>query len=88
MSTSFDYGLAVQGIGALAGAWGEYETGKEANKLKKEQFEYEKAKDLAMNTKMDSAQLNLDNAFGVPVSGEKKKKNPDGTDVVESAAVA
>ncbi|MGB3988534.1 MAG: hypothetical protein WBK67_02455 [Minisyncoccales bacterium] len=78
----------IQGAGALAGAWGQYETGKEANALKKEQLEYEKQKDDAYNKKIDVAQANLDDAFSDSVLNTKKKKNPDGTDVVETAAVA
>lgn len=88
MSQNFDYGLGIQGLGALAGAWGQYETGREANKIKRDQLAYEKQKDDAYNKKIDTAQANLDDAFSDSVLNTKKKKNPDGTDVVETAAVA
>lgn len=82
-TTGFDWGSALNAAGALVGAWGQYETGKEANKLKREQLAYEKQKDDAYKAKLDEAQINLDDAFGDSIFNTKKKKNPDGTDVVE-----
>ncbi|MDT8337570.1 MAG: hypothetical protein RQ763_00080 [Sulfurimonas sp.] len=75
---SGDTSMTIQGLGALAGAWGQYETGKEANKIKKEQLAYEKQKDDAYNAKIDKAQTNLDDAFSDSIFNvnNKKKKNP------------
>ena len=83
MATGFDWGSALNAAGAIAGAWGQYETGKEYNKIKKEQLAYEKQKDAAYQARIDEAQVNLDDAFGDSVLNTKKKKNPDGTDVAE-----
>lgn len=91
MSQNFNYGLGIQGLGALAGAWGQYETGKEANKIKREQLAYEKQKDDAYNAKMDEAQVNLDDAFSDSIFNAKKKKTTDedaATDIVEPTLMA
>lgn len=56
-------GSALQGIGSLAGAWGQYESGKESNKLKKQQLEYEKSKDVLANSKLDAQQKSWDDAW-------------------------
>ena len=85
--TNQDTALALQGIGAFADAWGSYETDKQKNKLLKEQFDYEKQKDMTYNAKMDSAQQNLEDAFSSSSLAPKKKKNPDGTDVVDTTTV-
>lgn len=81
---SKDTALAIQGFGALAGAWGQYESDKTKNKLLNKQLDYENQKDLVATTKMDTAQSNLEDAFNNSAFGKKKKKkNADGTDVVE-----
>jgi hypothetical protein len=76
-----DYGTILQGIGALAGAWGSYESEKKRNKLLDEQFKYEKSKDANAQAKLDKAQTSLDNAFENSMlnTTNKKKKNADGT---------
>jgi hypothetical protein len=81
---SKDTAMTIQGFGSIASAWGQYETDKQKNKLAKEQLDYEKQKDLAMNTKMDLAQSNLDDAFSNSALNKKKKFNADGTPVVDT----
>ena len=81
--TDTNLATLVSGFGAVANAYGAYETGKKKNKIAQQQLDYEKQKDLAANLKMDTAQSNLEDAFSASTLGKKKKKNPDGTDVVE-----
>ena len=71
---SKDTALTIQGVGSLASAWGQYETGKEKNKLLKSQLQYEKDKDKIANAKMDTAQSNLEDAWENSTLNKKKKK--------------
>jgi hypothetical protein len=75
-----DTGLAMQGFGSLASAWGSYETDKQRNKLLKEQLDYEKSKDALANERLNMAQSELDDAFmDSDLFGKKKKKTTDST---------
>ena len=76
---SKDTALSIQGIGTIASAWGKYETDKTRNKLLKEQLDFEKARDVRANTRMDMAQKNYDDAFLPTPEMAKKKKKADGT---------
>lgn len=84
-------GSLLQGIGSIAGAWGNYESEKKRNDLLNQQFSYEKEKDANAKQKLDKAQSSLDNAFDNSVFNlaTKKKKNADGTDIIDpTVAVA
>jgi hypothetical protein len=78
--------LWVQGIGALASAWGAYEVGKEKNKIEKQKLEYEKNKDKITADKQAQAQAELDNAMA-NVYGSKKKKADKTTGSLSDAFV-
>lgn len=67
-------GLAIQGIGALAGAWGQYENGVADRKQREKEFEYQKELDTKAFDKQDLAQSNLDDAFASSDFNLKKKK--------------
>lgn len=84
--TAGNTGQLLQGIGAVAGAWGSYESDKKRNKLLDKQFAYEQEKDANAQAKLDKAQLSLDSAFDSSLfSGvNKKKKNADGTDIIDT----
>ena len=84
------WGLAIQGLGALAGAWGQYETGKKQAKIEQEKFDYAKQRDALADGKADEAQANLDNAFEDSIlntNKKKKKKTDDLTPALEPIAV-
>jgi len=66
-------GLIIQGVGALAGAYGSYKVGKESNRIAKEQLAYEKTKDTNVANRQAQAQAELDGAM-YSVYGTKKKK--------------
>lgn len=61
--SNINIGDTLQGIGSIAGAWGQYENGKESSKLKKKQLEYEMSKDTLANAKLDSQQKSWDDAW-------------------------
>lgn len=82
--SAFNWGSAIQGIGSLAGAWGSYESAKKANKLQKEQFDYEKSKDALALTKINEHQKNVDDAFSDFTLDGKKKKKADGSDIIDN----
>lgn len=67
-----DFGTTLQGVGALAGAWGNYTTGKQQNKLIKQQFNHQIDLDNRAIAKEDAAQENFDSA-SQSVFGKKKK---------------
>jgi len=73
-----DFGTLLEGAGSLASAWGEYEMGKEANKIAKERLKYEKSKDAIASRKRAQAQAELGgalaNVYGTDRKKEKKKK--------------
>lgn len=84
-------GSLLQGIGSIAGAWGNYESEKKRNKMLEKQFAYEQEKDSNAKAKLDKAQSSLDNAFDNSLFADitKKKKNADGTDIIDpTVAVA
>ena len=66
----------VMGAGQIANAWGQYKTGKEANKIAKEQLAYEKEKDVAQSKMLSEAQVEVDTAID-NVFNPKKKKTTD-----------
>lgn len=72
-------GLYVQGIGALASAWGNYKIGKEQNDIAKQLLQYEKDKDTAITTKTAEAQKEFEDGFD-SVFNPKKKKTTEATD--------
>ena len=83
---SKDKALAIQGVGSLASAWGQYETGKTRNKLMQQQFDYQKSLDTKAFAKQDEAQKNLDDAFAdsdFNIKKKKKKKDALGNDIVD-----
>ena len=78
-----DAALGLQGVGALASAWGQYETGKQRNKLLKEQLDYAKKQDALALNKQKQAQSNLEDAFSYSdLNLNKKKKKNTLTDIV------
>lgn len=84
-----DVGSIMQGAGALAGAWGNFEADKQRNKFLQEQMNYEKKKDQYAQGKLDKAQASLDDAFDNSVlNPNKKKKNPATTDITDPLAVS
>ena len=56
-------GDVFQGVGSLAGAWGQYESSKDASSLKKKQLQYEMDKDALANAKLDAQQKSWDDAW-------------------------
>lgn len=79
----WDWMSALDTVGKLASAWGQYEVGKEQAEIEREKLAYEKAKDVAVAQKTELAQnqLNsaLDNVYGV------KKKKDDSTSTLTDA---
>ena len=74
-----DTALAIQGVGSLASAWGQYESDKKRNKLLQQQLDYEQKQNDLANQKQVQAQASLDNAFDTAdlnLNKKKKKKNP------------
>ena len=75
-----DTALALQGFGALVGAYGQYKTDKRRNKLLQEQFDYAKKQDALALAKQNKAQSNLEDAFSDsdlnPTKKKKKKTDP------------
>lgn len=86
----FNWGTVLQGIGALAGAWGSYETSKEATKIEKEKLSYEKNKDAIAEAKTQIAQDNLDSALSsvYTTTNKKKKKTSTLDDAFASTNIA
>jgi len=85
---SKDTALTLQGVGALANAWGQYENGKKRNKLLGQQFEYAKQQDASALAKQNKAQSNLDDAFSYSdLNPNKKKKKKDTLDTGSSVNV-
>jgi len=72
-----DSALALQGIGSLASAWGQYKTSKKRNKLLQDQFNYAKKQDALALAKQNKAQDNLDDAFSYSDLNPNKKKKKD-----------
>ncbi|MDQ7044728.1 MAG: hypothetical protein Q9M32_02275 [Sulfurimonas sp.] len=74
-----NYGAIFSGLGALAGAWGSYAGAKKQSKIAQEKLDYQKERDKLADTKMDTAQLNLEDAFSNSDlnSLNKKKKKKD-----------
>ncbi len=90
LTKDVDWGNVAKGAGALAGAWGAYETGKEQNKILRENLAYEKSKDAITANKQSLAQNELNNAL-VDVYGkdeEDKKKKKKSADKLTDAFVA
>ena len=80
---SKDTALTLQGVGALASAWGQYKTNKKRNQLLADQFNYAKKQDALALSKQNKAQSNLDNAFSYSdLNPNKKKKKKDTLDTV------
>jgi hypothetical protein len=75
-----DIGLGLEGIGTLAGAWGQYELGKAQNKLIKEQLNYQKQKDALALKKLAEREDAINDAFGTSKKSEE-------ADLIPSAAV-
>lgn len=74
----FGLGTILQGVGALAGAWGSYEVGKKKNALMEEQLAYEKKKDQQVSDRQAQAQAELDGAmYNVYGTAKKKAKKED-----------
>jgi len=69
-----DLGAGLQGIGAVAGAWGQYESEKKRNKLLQEQLDYAKKQDALSLAKENKAQKNLEDAFSYSDLNPNKKK--------------
>lgn len=86
MAFNFDFGLAdigstLKGIGSLAGAWGNYESGKAQNKMLKEQFDYAKKRDALVLAKLDERQDVINDAFGATTNKSNLMDNPFNTSV-------
>jgi len=85
---SKDTALAIQGLGSLASAWGQYETDTKRNKLIKEEMDYKKSLDARAFAKADNAQINLDDAFSnsdLNTKKKKKKYDASGAEIVDTA---
>jgi len=82
---SKDTALALQGFGALAGAYGQYKNGKARNKLLSQQFDYAKKQDALALAKQDKAQKNLDDAFSYSDLNPNKKKKKNTLDTLDTA---
>lgn len=72
-------GLALQGLGAVAGAWGQYESGKKQAEIENKKLEYQMGRDALADGKAEQAQSNLENAFlnSDMTQNKKKKKTTD-----------
>lgn len=68
-------GELLKGVGAVANAWGSYDVGKRANKIAKEQLQYDRQRLAAQDRRRDKAQAELDIAVGDIYGQTKKKKN-------------
>ena len=80
---SKDSALALQGVGALAGAYGQYKTNKKRNQILQDQFNYAKQQDALTLKKENKAQSNLDDAFSyTDLNPNKKKKKKDTLDTI------
>lgn len=80
---SKDIALGIQGVGSIAGAWGQYYSDRKRNELLADQIAYEKSKDALVLSKLDERQKIIDDAFGT-----KKKKKKEGADLIEPPATA
>lgn len=69
-----NWGDLLKGAGSLAGAWSTYKTGNEANKLTRENINYQKELNTKAEQKNDLAQSNLDSAIEDVYGSDKKKK--------------
>jgi len=72
-------GAIVQGVGALAGAYGQYQTDTARNKMIDKQFNYQVAQDKLALSRYNKAQTNLDDAFADSSLNPKKKKKKKDT---------
>lgn len=71
-------GGLLGGIGALAGAWGQYQSDQKRNALLTDQFNYEKQKDALANTRFLNDRSMINDAFGITDPNiPKKKKTTD-----------
>ena len=74
-----DTALTIQGVGALAGAWGQYKTDKQKNKLIAREIENDEKREALALANATKAQANLDDAFATSdFNVKKKKKNAAG----------
>jgi hypothetical protein len=71
-----DIGLGLEGIGTLASAWGQYQLGKEQNKLIKGQLDYQKQKDALALKKLQEREDAINQAFGVTAPSDETKLIP------------
>jgi len=72
--------MALQGVGALANAYGQYKNGKKRNQLLEQQFNYAKKQDALALSKQNKAQSNLDDAFSYSDLNPNKKKKKNSLD--------
>lgn len=62
--TMGDIGAGLEGVGALAGAWGSYKLGQEQNKLIKDQLKYVKEQDALRLKKLAEREKTINDVFG------------------------
>jgi len=86
---SKDTALLIQGAGALASAYGQWDNGKKKNKILQEQFDYAKKQDALALSKQKQAQSNLEDAFSYSDlnTKKKKKKTTDETSTSDESSV-
>lgn len=73
----FDWADLLKGAGSLAGAWATYKTGSEANKITRDNLDYQKELNTKAEEKNTMAQNNLDSAIDDVYNNDKKKKKDD-----------
>jgi len=74
--TSKDTATALDVVGNLANAWGDYEVGTERNKIARKALQYQEDQNTRANNRLATAQTNLDDAFTDFATKKKKKKDP------------
>ena len=74
----------LKGAGSILNAGATVYSGKQQNKLLKEELEYRKQRDTKSDARSDLVESNLDSAIE-NVYGEKKKKKTDGTTTADSS---
>lgn len=75
---AFEWVDILKGAGSILNAGATVYSGRQQNKLLKEELEYRKQRDTKSDARADLVESNLDSAIE-NVYGEKKKKKTDGT---------
>lgn len=81
---AFEWVDILKGAGSILNAGATVYSGRQQNKLLKEELEYRKQRDTKSDARSDLVESNLDSAIE-NVYGEKKKKKKDGTTTADSS---